>query len=256
MDIAADIGGAVAGLLKHGKAKLVRADAPPDSGGSSALSSALSALPIPGLGGEEKDTEVEFMFNPTEYKLSQSVKVSRTDNVWWPGGFPEYQGTGPLTLSMQAFFDDFGSLKGDVTPKITKLLEWQKPKEFGAPPPLVKFAWGNKQLENFTGVITQLSITYTVFRKDGTPVQAKVDLTIEGADTLTPGTNPTSRAMDTRKVHTVVQGETLASVAHRELGRAGYWRAIASLNGIDDPLRVEPGRALLIPSAADAARNS
>jgi hypothetical protein len=262
MDIAGDIGGAVAGLLKHGKAKLVKADAGggDDGGGiggalAGAAMSAAASLGIPGA-GEDKDTELEFMFNPTEYRLSQSVTVSREPSVLFPGGFPEYRGTGAMTLSMQLFFDDFASAKGDVTPKVSKLLKWQTPEEFGGVPPLVKFQWGNKQLENFTGVITQLNCTYTVFRKDGTPVQAKVDLTIEGADVLTPGKNPTSHAMDTRRVHTVVEGETLASVAYRELGRAAYWRAIAELNAIDDPLRVQPGAALLIPSRADAARNA
>jgi len=258
MDLAASAAGAVAGLLKPGKAKLVRADAeaaPAEDGFGALASAAMSALPIPGMGAEDKDTEITFMFNPTEYRISQNVQISRNPNVWWPGGFPEYQGTGPLTISMQLFFDDFASLQGDVTPKITKLLKWQKPKEFGSPPPLVKFEWANKeQLENFTGVITQLNCTYTVFRKDGTPVQAKVDLTIEGADLLLMGKNPTSHAVASRRVHTVVQGETLANVAYRELGRPAYWRAIAELNDIDDPLRVPPGTMLFIPNAADAAK--
>jgi nucleoid-associated protein YgaU len=53
-----------------------------------------------------------------------------------------------------------------------------------------------------------------------------------------------------------VEGETLQSVAYAELGRPAYWRAIAQLNGIDDPLRVRAGTVLLIPSVADAARNA
>jgi nucleoid-associated protein YgaU len=95
-----------------------------------------------------------------------------------------------------------------------------------------------------------------VFAKDGTPLQAKVDLTLEGARVLVPGVNPTSHAVDMRRVHTVVEGETIASVAHAELGQAAYWRAIAEVNGIDDPLRIRPGQALMIPSAADAAKSA
>jgi hypothetical protein len=260
MDLVASAAGAVAGMLLHGKAKLVRADAGGgggDSGGGlggALASAAASALPIPGLGAEDKDTELTFMFNPTEYRISQSVNVHRTNQIDKPGGNLEYLGTGGMTVSMQLFFDDFASAKGDVTPKISKLLKWQLPED-GKPPPLVKFQWGNKQLENFKGVITQLTINYTVFSKNGTPIQAKVDVTLEGTDELKPGTNPTSHAVDMRRVHTVVEGETIASVAYAELGRAAYWRAIAALNGIDDPLRVRPGQALLIPSAADAARN-
>lgn len=260
MDAIGSAVGAVAGMLIHGKAKLVRADAPASSGGGgvgAALSAVAASLPIPGLGKEDKETELTFMFNPTEYKIAQSVHVNRTQSVWKPGGNLEYTGTSAMTVSMQLFFDDFASAQGDVTPKITKLLAWQMPDAKGKkPPPLVKFEWGNKQLKDFTGVITTLNINYTVFRKDGTPLQAKVDVTLEGAKELVPGKNPTSHAVDMRRVHTVVEGETIASVAFAELGRAGYWRAIADANGIDDPLRLRPGQALLIPSAADAARNA
>jgi hypothetical protein len=260
MDLAAGAVGAVAGLLLHGKAKLVRADAKPDSGGGGlggALSAVASALPIPGLGAEDKDTELTFMFNPTEYRVSQTVSVNRTSSVWKPGGKLEYLGTSALSVQMQLFFDDFASLKGDVTPKISKLLAWQMPqKKPRKPPPLVKFVWGNTQLENFTGVITQVNISYTLFAKNGTPIQAKVDLTLEGTDKLKAGKNPTSHAVDMRTVHAVIEGETIQSIAYAELGQPGYWRAIAASNGIDDPLRVRPGQALFIPSAADAARNS
>lgn len=265
MDLAAGaIGavGAVAGLLKHGKAKLVHADVKADAGGGGlggALSAVAAALPIPGLGAEDKDTEISFMFNPTEYRISQSVEVKRSPSKWEAGGTLEYLSTGPMTLSMQLFFDDFASAKGDVTPKISKLLQWQLPSgDKGArkPPPFVKFQWGNTQFDSFTGIITSVNVSYTVFRRDGTPIQAKVDLVIEGTRKIEPGKNPTSHAVDMRRVHTVVEGETLQTVAYAELGDPGYWRAIADANGIDDPLRVKPGRALLIPSAADAARSA
>jgi Contractile injection system tube protein/LysM domain len=259
MDAIGSAVGTVAGMLVHGKAKLIRTDLPstPAAGGiGGALSAVAASLPIPGLGKEDKEGELTFMFNPTEYKISQSVHIERRKVLWQPGGTVEYTGTSAMTVSMQLFFDDFASAKGDVTPKISKLLAWQMPNsKEEKPPPLVKFEWGNKQLQDFTGVITTLNINYTVFRKDGTPLQAKVDVTLEGAKKLDPGKNPTSHAVDMRRVHTVVEGETIASVASAELGRPGYWRAIADANGIDDPLRLRPGQALLIPSAADAARN-
>jgi nucleoid-associated protein YgaU len=54
----------------------------------------------------------------------------------------------------------------------------------------------------------------------------------------------------------MIEGDTLQSVAYTELGNPAYWRAIAELNGIDDPQRVTAGTTLLIPSVADAARGS
>jgi Contractile injection system tube protein/LysM domain len=265
MDLAAGAVGAVAGLLLHGKAKLVRLDTGGGDSGGGGLGGALSAvgsavaaaLPIPGLGPEDKDSEITFMFNPTEYRISQTASITHSASVFDPGGHIEYTGTSGMTVSMQLFFDDFASAKGDVTPKISKLLSWQYPdKKKQVGPPFVKFEWGNKQLQNFKGVITSLNVSYTLFGKDGTPIQAKVDLTLDGNIDPVPGTNPTSHATDMRRVHSVVEGETIAMIAFAELGRSGYWRAIAEANGIDDPLRIRAGQFLLIPSAADAARNS
>ncbi len=89
---------------------------------------------------------------------------------------------------------------------------------------------------------------------DGTPVRATVELTIVGQSEKLARTNPTSHAIDSRRVRTLTDGDTLQSIAHRELGKAAYWRAVAELNGIDDPQRVSSGTVLLIPSLADAAR--
>ncbi len=207
------------------------------------------------------ETSIECMFNPTEYRLTQTVSVSSNRSANTPGGTPQYGGTNPMTLTLQLFFDDFASALGDVTPKITTLLNWTKPTQSshdsGPCPPLVAFRWGgNPQLDSFSGFLTNIVVNYTVFRRDGTPVQAKVDVTIQGQDEQPSGQNPTSRAIDSRRVHTVLDGDSLQSIAYRELGKAAYWRSIAVLNGIDDPLRLRPGQTVIVPAPADAARLS
>jgi nucleoid-associated protein YgaU len=206
------------------------------------------------------DTEpIECMFNPTEYSLSRSNSVQRNESPQQAGGTPHYSGSGPLSLTMQLFFDDFASLEGDVTPSITKLLSWTVPKDPQATnprPPKVGFDWGNPQLSEFWGYITSIKINYTVFRMDGTPVQAKVDLTVEEVQPPQdpPPTNPTSHAINSNRIRTLIEGETLQGLAYRELGKATYWRAIAELNGIDDPMTVHAGQTLIMPTKADAAK--
>lgn len=202
--------------------------------------------------------EIECMFNPTKYSLSQTVAISNNMTPVTAGGTPQYGGATPMTLSMTLFFDDFASAKGDVTPKITTLLNWTKPIKDHDRAPLVGFVWGgNPQLENFKGFLTRVNISYTVFRKDGRPVQAEVEIAIEGLpDPLPIQPNPTSHAAHSSRTHITIEGDTLQSVAYDELGKPTYWRGIAELNGIDDPLRLAPGTVLLIPSVADAARGA
>jgi hypothetical protein len=238
---AASAVGEALGLIKPDKAKLiVVGDNKPDTG----------------------PTEIVCMFNPTEYTLTQSVSVSRNTTPATAGGTPEFGGASPMSLSMSLFFDDFASAKGDVTPKITALLSWMQPTkkshDAGRPcAPYVAFKWGgNPQLSSFRGFLNKVNVTYSIFRKDGTPVQAKAEIGIEGQYDPPAGTNPTSHAVNSRRTHTMIEGDTLQSVAYDELANPGYWRAIAELNGIDDPFRLSPGTVLLIPSLADAARGS
>ena len=186
---------------------------------------------------------IDCMFNPTEYSLTQTVSVKRTESPIAQGGIAEYRGTNAMTFKAKLFFDAFDDYSGDITPTISRLLDWTKPieklnEEHKACPPLIGFEWGkNPQLKNFRGFLTSVGISYKLFRRDGTPIRADVDITIEGetvdfgkpAPTEGTGTNPTSRASGSRRIHTVIDGESIQTVAYRELGKPTYWRAIADL---------------------------
>jgi Contractile injection system tube protein/LysM domain len=206
--------------------------------------------------------DIVCMFNPTEYSLTQTAKVTFTNAPNKPGPTAEYGGANALKLGVTLFFDEYELANGDITPKITRLLSWTLPMEKTRGPggkptsPLVAFIWGNAQIENFCGYLTSVDVKYKLFSRSGKPLRADVTIALEGANPDYELTNPTSHATDTTQTHTLVEGETLQAVAYIELGKPAFWRAIADMNGIDDPLRVAPGSVLLIPTSADAAKNS
>lgn len=235
----------------------------------SALAGAAASVAGDALGGllgskaalvTETGLRIECQFNPTNYVLDRTVTIERTATTATPGGVGEYRGTSGTKLTTSLLFDDFASPFGDVTPKIDMLFSWTRPTEESISrkqpcPPKVGLEWGrNAQLAGFFGFITALKVQYTLFAFDGTPLQARIDITIDGQQEGPAGTNPTSRATDARRARIVGDGDTLQSIATAELGRPQFWRAIAELNGIDDPARVRPGTSLLIPSRADALR--
>ncbi|MBM2613995.1 LysM peptidoglycan-binding domain-containing protein [Actinoplanes sp. LDG1-06] len=49
-------------------------------------------------------------------------------------------------------------------------------------------------------------------------------------------------------VHVTRAGDTLSALAGQYLGDPALWRDIARANGIDDPLNLPPGQALVIPA--------
>ena len=124
----------------------------------------------------------------------------------------------------------------------------KNPKTQRKRPPRCMFQWGGNW--EFIAVVQSLSVKYTLFREDGVPVRATVDVTFMEADDVTvqKKTNPTSfvprPGYKRREVHL---RETLASIAQKEYGDANLWRMIADENAIDNPLSLEPGRILAIP---------
>ena len=115
-------------------------------------------------------------------------------------------------------------------------------------PPQVVFSWGG--FRSFTAVVANMTQTFVLFLADGTPVRAKVAITLKEIPQPQSGQNPTSRAAGARRTRTVQLGDTLDWIAMEELGDSNAWRAIADLNDIEDPRRLRPGQTLLIPSSS------
>jgi nucleoid-associated protein YgaU len=120
--------------------------------------------------------------------------------------------------------------------------------------PTLTLQWGDPT-KGFLiqGHLTKVSITYVRFDPIGNPSRAEVQATFEEAPNslLSMLTNPTSGGVPGRRQHVLSQGECLQTVAQKTYGRPQTWRKIASANGIDDPLRVRPGRSIFLPPAEE-----
>jgi nucleoid-associated protein YgaU len=154
----------------------------------------------------------------------------------------------PAVLSMVVWFDRSFDADGSIDYEINQLQNWTCPTEritSGVQsPPRITFIWRSL---HFVGVITSLNIKYKQFGVDGLPVRAEASISITENPSPLPFTNPTSGGISGRRVHTFSAGDTLHSVAYTEYGNPGLWRVLAEANGVDDPLRITPGTALLIP---------
>jgi nucleoid-associated protein YgaU len=220
------------------------------------LARAQLAVYDPRPGGSNQDLgapkdRLAFQFNPKEFTIQKSAtwqaKAARKAEKAPP---PEFMGAGPSKLSVEMFFDAGGTQDGSVVTAVEKLFACCVPTEDSrnqdkAMPPLVVFQWGT--VRGFPAYVTSVSAKYTRFAADGTPIRATCTVAMEELPGVTAKQNPTSGALSSRRTHTVVAGDTLASVAYREYRDPGMWRALAAYNRIDDPLRVRPGTTLLVP---------
>jgi nucleoid-associated protein YgaU len=203
--------------------------------------------------------KVEFRFNPKEYSVSKTASWSRPTNKGAKSSTtPEFGGVQPQTVQMEIFFDDWEG-KGHLVPDIEQLMAWLQPTDKSIDtkkpqPQLLHLEGGNtSSLKTFKGVLKSVNAKYKMFNSDGTPVRAMVTIGLEEFPIDPKKTNPTSGSPAARRTHDVIAGDSLHSIAFAEYDDPALWRGLARFNGIDDPLRLNPGTRLLLPTADEAA---
>jgi nucleoid-associated protein YgaU len=210
-------------------------------------------------GAAGKISEVKFQFNPKEFTVKKSASwESKPAKGAKSTSMPEFKGAEPRSMSIEAFLDGTESAT-DITKDIEVFFQCCTPlgETVGKnkpSPPFVIFGWGKKM--SVTAFVKSVSAKYTLFKPDGTPVRAVVTLDLQEIPGTTPKQNPTSGGFDVRTSHTVVSGDSLQSIAFQEYGDPNLWRAIATANGVTDPLRLRSGLRLLIPTPEEAASNN
>lgn len=202
--------------------------------------------------------KIKFQFNPKELTLSKSAKWDRAaQKNSKKSSVPQYGGPEPSKLTLEMFLDASAKQDDQVVKTVEKLFECCVPtdethRKLNGTPPWVVFHWGG--LTSFTAYVKSVSVKYTLFTASGIPIRATATVNLEEMPGAKVPQNPTSGALLSRAVHTVVAGDTLASIAWREYGDPALWRAIAEANGVDDPMRVRNGTVLLLPAPEEIGR--
>jgi nucleoid-associated protein YgaU len=205
-------------------------------------------LPIP---------PIVFPYNPKAFTENVTVSWRKSTQPKGKSTKPQYQGVQPRTIDVEIILDAFAipPIPPTVTIELLKLMTEPTPQSQAmraSSAPMVVFGWGPNVVMS-EAIITKLVIAHERFLL-GLPTRTKVTVGLQevpSPDPL-PGTNPTSGGLATRRTRTVVEGDTLASIAYQEYRDPNYWRALAEANGIDDPMRIKSGTVLAVPDKRDA----
>jgi hypothetical protein len=207
------------------------------------------ALIQPEPAGHEFD-RVTFMYNPKEFSYKKSgqwaAKPAKGAKVAPP---PEFNGPQPMSLTVEVFLDAYET-GHDIQATIDKLtsccvpladtLTRKKPS-----PPWVLFGWGH--VVHLTAFVQSVDVKVTLFDTEGKPLRASCTVAMQEIPEEVAKQNPTSGSLTTNTVRAVRSGDTLASIAYEEYRQPAAWRGLATVNNIDDPLRLPPGTRLLVP---------
>ncbi|MDT7951092.1 MAG: LysM peptidoglycan-binding domain-containing protein [Acetobacteraceae bacterium] len=195
---------------------------------------------------------VEVQFNPETLKVTfanQLVQPQGGDQAAGNTG-RQFVGAGTTKLALTLWFDvtamtenavdDVRRLTQNVIFFMTPTGDKQDKKKMVAP--ATRFVWGSFL---FDGIVEGLEESLEFFGADGKPLRASIGLTLsqqkilatefkgQGRVPSTPGRAPLSAAKS---------GDSVQSLAAAN-GNAD-WKAIATANNIEDPLRLQPGQLL------------
>ena len=209
----------------------------------------------------ETGGRIDCMFNPTKFQFKQSNKWDSDKTPGRASPTLRFAGGDGGSFSLSLVFDTTGdgSAVTKYTNKLLKLMDidtslpgYDEAKTNGRPP-WVKFHWGT-HLHSFKAVVNSADVTFTYFSNEGMPLRANVDLSLTQyePDANWGPQNPTSGTPKPGRTHQVQVGDTLDRLAARYYADSTKWRHIADVNGISDPLDLQPGALLAIPKIGSA----
>jgi hypothetical protein len=191
---------------------------------------------------------IQVIFNPTQYQVTESNQFAEVSIPGVSAPPLQFVRANARTLSMQLFFDTYDPVldnvkQGSDVRKYTKqIVELLKVDSDNHAPPICQFSWAEF---SFVGVLEKADQRFTLFKSDGTPLRATIDVSFKEL-----GQKQAEKALfsaDFAKHYAVRRGDTLSSIAGTEYGDPALWRPIAEANDIDDPLGLRPGQVLVIP---------
>jgi hypothetical protein len=169
------------------------------------------------------------------------------------------------TLTLELFFDTTergtGNTAESVTLNVDAFYGLVKINPKTHAPPVCAFMWApkfpgdqlpemykNQRRAKFKGVVTDVKQEFTMFGPTGTPLRAKLTVTMSEFKTQHEQIVELDlESPDRTRSYVLERGDTLAAVSWKNLENVNEWRHLANANDIEDPRRLEPGRTLLIP---------
>jgi hypothetical protein len=206
--------------------------------------------------------KITVAFNPNSYSITKTVNwqnISNSTNEKEQTqrllNAPQLKfggGESRILTFDELFFDVTEPINGtqfqDVREKTNEIVALTKIEKGTAQPPICLLTWGNATPVNsdfpFTGVVTDLTQTFTLFKRDGRPVRAKLTVTFREYLDPIKDQKETDPELTT---HIVKRGNTLSSIAAELYGDPTRWRVIAEANNLEDPRNLEIGKLLSIP---------
>lgn len=195
--------------------------------------------------------------NPASYSQTYCVKYNDNQTQGSPGGSPDFNRIPADTVELELVFDGTGVVPSPlpglmpftddgIAEQVSKFknLVFTYNGNIHSPNYL-KLSWGTFL---FKCRLSKLSMTYTLFKPDGTPLRARAKGTFLGYnDEVELALKARMSSPDLTHVRTVQAGDTLPLMCFRIYGTSTLYLQVAQVNGLADFRRLTVGSKLLFP---------
>lgn len=194
---------------------------------------------------------VRVLFNPEEYTVNRDNNFAQVAVPGLRGPLLQFVAGNMQTLDMELLVDSLeahgsaNSAGDDVRILSGQIVGLMNIDPTTHAPPVLLFTWGSL---SFTCVLAKVSQRFIMFRPDGVPVRARLQVTFnEFINAEAAAREAKLETTDFSHEHLVLEGETLSSIAATVYRDPARWRPIAIANRVDRPQALAVGSRLIVP---------
>ncbi len=213
---------------------------------------------------EISEGEFKSLLNPDKYTFNYKIEQNNNQASGTSSSAVRFNKIPPENLDLEFVFDrtgvvvDYGSSSADVDDKVYKdegngiIDDIEKFKRVvfdyngdNHRPNYLVISWGTLL---FKGTLTEMNITYKLFKSDGLPLRASVRAKFKGfvEDNLRVARENNS-SPDLTHVRMVKEGDTLPLMTYRIYGDPKYYLEVAKANGIANFRKLKAGQMIVFP---------
>jgi hypothetical protein len=210
---------------------------------------------------EVADGEFKTLLNPESYKFNYKIEQNDDQAPGTSGAAPRFNKALPEDLRLEFVFDRTGVVADYSQPGgggnfsdegngVIDDIDHFKNVVFNYNgdehrPNYLMIAWGALL---FKGTLSEMDITFKLFKPDGTPLRAVANATFKGfvEDNLRVAMENNS-SPDLTHVREVKDGDTLPLMTHRIYGDSRYYLEVAKANRITNFRKLKVGQRIFFP---------
>lgn len=189
------------------------------------------------------------MINPSSYKRNYSINYNEEESEGKAAKSLKFKSYSAETVDIEFILDGTGVVDQSdksVADRIDDLgkLAYNYNGDIHEPN-YVKLKWGTLE---FNGRMTKLGIEYTLFKSDGSPLRAKVNISVQShVSEKKEAKLANNQSPDLTHIITVKEGDSLPLLCSRIYKDSTYYLKVAKINGLTNFRNLKPGSKLHFP---------